>query len=778
MRRRALAAVAAAALALLAPAAHARSAGEIAAAARAIGGATGDAASEQARIARLGELVLAFIARSDEAARSGSEPAQRAALRGAFEAIEAPLESIYGARSRRLEALARAVMEQDGDLEALYETAEFTEAQAVAAAALYYRNWLAYYGARLYDGERRATLLSTAEQGFSQLAVGEQQPELISESLLGRGLCHLELGDTAATLRDFALVLETPGVPPERAGKARLARLDAYARAGRTPEALRYSDELLRRGDVAAADVPLVRFVRLQMLVDATAAARGAEAERQRREAAELMAALRAAGPGWAGRVDALLATRIDDPRAWADAVDAPRAHWELARSLLARNDYDGALPLLTQLVASADPEAQPLHPDAQYWLGVVRMQRGELTAAADAFDAALVADADWTAEARYLRFKALEQLMAESEGEAAPAARYEAALRDLLTRAPQHPRVWEAQYRLGELLQARGEFALAIEAYAGVRGDPVTELRARFGTLQSRFELLARDVDPPVRAARLAAIGTDLDAIDAQRRGLEEPSPGVDEIGARTTLLRAVYLGVRATPESDEQIAALLGDFEQQFPAQRELLAQAVRLRLGALQRLGRYAEAERVADQYRPALAAETRPVQLEKLAADFDRAAMVRREAGDADGSTAAARTALALYALTGVDGEPARQLKVAELKEATGDLSGAAAIYRGLVGDPHVPLARAGLARVEESQGRLAEALAHWAAYTGSVRRGDARWIQGEYQQARLTLALGDPAGACDRLTKLRPMMPAVADADLRRQLGELHDRACQ
>lgn len=776
-----LAAALCAALLAALPAAAAPSPGELRVRARAIGGATGDAAVEQQRVAALGELVLAFIAVSDEAARNGSDRARRDELRGAFEAIDTPLESIYAARSGRLEALARGVMDQDGDLEALYESKAFTESQAVAAAALYYRNWLKYYGARLVDGARRTALLTAAEQGFSEFAVGDQQAELVTESLLGRGLCHLELGDTEAALRDFELVLEAPGVSPERQAKTRLARLDAYGRAGRTQDALRYSDEILRGGGVPAADLTLVRFVRLQTLFDAADKAKGAEAERHRREAAALMDSLRAAGKGWADRVDALLVSRVDDPRDWAGKTDAPRAQWELARLMLSKNDFEGATPLLTQIVASSEADAEPLKPEAQYWLGVAAVKRGEPAAAADAFDAALAADGEWAPEARYLRFKALESLMAQPDVAPPLAARYEAAVREVIARAPDHPQGYEAHYRLGEYLQSRGDFAGAIDAYAAVQGDPATELRARFGTVQSRFELLKTDVEPAARGRRLDAIGADLDAVDAQRRALGQPAAAdaaLEELGAKATLLRAVYLSLRAAPQADEQVAALLADFDQQFPTQQALLPQAVRLRLGALLPLNRYADAEQAVARFGPALAAEGRGEQLEGLADGFGRAAARRKAEGDAAGSEAAARTALALYGLLGPETGTARRLAIAQLKENGGDPGGAADEYRAVIeADPNALLALRGLARVEEARGRTAEALAHWVTYTQRSRPGDLGWFQGEYQQARLTLVRGDKAAACERLQKLRPAMPGLTDADLRRQLGELHTQAC-
>lgn len=782
MRR---AAVVAAALALLAAAARpaaALSAAEIRAQARGIGGASGDAAVEQQRVAQLGDLVLAFIDQCDTAARAGTEVARRDELRGTFEAINGPLESIYSSRAGRLEALAKGVMDQDGDLEALYETPEFKQSQAVAAAALYYRNWLDYYGARLYDGARQKELLAAAEKGFGEFAIGDQPGELKTESLLGRGLTNLELGDTAGALRDFQLVVDSPTASPERKAKARLAMLDAYSRVGRTQDALRYSDELLRGGQVPAGDVTMVRYVRLVTLFDAADKSKGADGERYRREAASLMDVLRGAGKGWSDKVDALLVSRVDDPRQWAGKADSPRVQWELARLMLVKNDYAGATPLLQQVTANTDPEAKEFQAEAHYWLGVGAFKNNEFLVAANELDAALAAGGgDWSGEARYLRFKALESLMAQPQADPQLAERYRGALRDFLAQNADHPLAYEARYRSGELLQSSGDFPAAIDEYAKVQGDPAYVLRARFGTLQSRFELLKRDAKPPERAARLAAIGADLDAVDAQAKALQaqkNAAISLPEILAKATLLRAVYVSL-TSDKGDEQVAVLLADFGTRFPDQTELLPQAVRLRLGALLALQRFADAEQAVSQYGPQLAAEQRGEQLASLASGFRKASTRRKAEGDAAGSAAAARTALALMALAGEQGGAKQQMETAQLQEATGDLAAAAKTYAGIVAaDPNALLALRGLARVAEAQGELAAAQAHWADYTKKSRAGDQGWFQGEYQQARLQMAAGDKKGACQRLDDLRPSMPALTDADLRRDLSTLYDQACK
>ena len=767
---------------LAAPAAQALSAGEIAARARAIGGATGDAVSEQQRVTQLGDLTLEFIDVSDDAARAGTDGAQRAALRAAFEAIDGPLDAIYSSRSAKLESLVQGVMEQDGDLDALYETADFKQSQGVAAQSLYYRNWLRYYGGRVCEGPRRRELLTAAEKGFSEFTIGDQKRDLLTESLLGRGLCNLELGETDDALRDFKLVLDDPSTSPERKAKARLAMLDAYSRAGRTQDVLRYSDEIIKSGGVPAGDANLVKFVRIQTLL-AAARAKGPDAERYRREAAAGMDGLRGAGKGWADKVDALMLANVDDPKAWVGKAETPKMKWELARLLLARNDYDSATPLLREVIASNEAEVKPLRGEAHYWLGVGRFKAGDFPAAASELDAALAAGGgDWSGEARYLRFKALESQMAQPGADPQLAPLYLAALQVFLQESPSHPMAGEAHYRLGESLQGNSEFAAAIDEYAKVSGDPALVLRARFGTLQSRFELLKGDADPQARKARLDAIGQDLDAVDTQAKALAAPQKGADvalqELQAKATLLRAVYVSLRGAG-GDEQVAVLLVDFDQRFPQQKDLLPQAVRLRLGALATLNRFAEAEAAVQQFGAALQAEQRNEAIETLAATYAKAAPRRKAEGDGPGAEAAARTALALYGLAGDGGGVKQQLAMAGLRESTNDWAGAAKIYHQvLAADPNSLLAVRGLARAAEAQGQTAEALQQWAAYGAKARPGDLPWYQSEYQQARLQLASGDKQAACARLVKLRPAMAGLTDADLKRQLNEVYGGACE
>lgn len=741
-----------------------------------------DAAAEGRLIARLGQLALAFIDLSDRVARAGAERGD--GLKPAFEAIYEPLHAVYAGRNDFLERRSRAVMEADGDLEALYETRDWREAQTLAAQALYYLNWLSFYGARLCDGARRRELLESAERGFSEFVTGAPRKDLLTESTLGRGLCHLELGNTEWAVRDFKAVLDEPTTSRERKEKARLALLDAFGRGGKRKEALRYSQELLADDALDPADAAAVRFVRLQTLFDAMKEAAPADAERYRREVGPLMDAVRRSGKAWADKVDALLITRVDNPAQWIGKVDTPAAKFELAKLFLQKNDDAHAIPLIEELAESADGAARAFRSEANYLLGVARFKAGDYPAAATRFDVALAAPQPaFAADAAYLRFKALEAQMAKQATESL-AARYVAALRDLLDRHPEHAQAAEARYRLGEYLQGQGDFAGAIDAYARVSGDPGFEFRSRFGTLQSEFEQLKSPLDPPARAALLARIGDELDALETAARGIDQSKDRGDlplaEFRAKATVMRAVYLSLRSSDAAPEMLEVLNG-FEQHYPSQRDLFAQVARLRLGAYQRLDRFVDAAREVSARGAVLRADAKSEPLEKLAAGFAKAAARVKAAGKTEDADAAERVALALYELLDAQGDVSAdktKLTMGRLYESRDDFERAEAVYREVLEQrPDSLAALRGLAHVMEGRRDAAAAFDYWKRYTAATRPGDPSWYEGHYEQARLALARGDRKSACAILERLKPAMAGLGDADRRRQLVDLYKQVC-
>jgi TolA-binding protein len=747
-----------------------------------------NAAAQQHAIDRLGKLALSFIDLSDRAANSGGEARERESLLGVYQAVSAPLEDIYEQHSGNLERMAKKIMDDDGDLEALYETPAWKEAQVVASQALYFLNWVRYYGARLHDGPKRKELLEKAQNGFSEFAVGDRRSELLVESLLGRGLCHLELGNTEFAVHDLQAVINDPQASAERKSKARFALLDAYARAGKLDDVLRLSDQILGTG--GHAEDNLVRFLRIRTLLSAAKSAAGAEAAHYRQQAFNQMDQLRRAGGGWEEKVAALAETSIDNPEKWSNTANNPFARWELAKLLVQKGDYKQAMPLLQEYLKSTDTDARRHQGEAHYFLGLALFQAGQYQEAAEHLDAALKEpNPSYGADAAYVRFKALEAVMAKNPNTDV-GTQYEQAVRAYVTHYPDHKSAFEAHFRLGELLQAQHKCTEAIPAFANVRGDSGFELRAQFATLQCRFELLqaeAEDHHAPAaqRTVTLNEIGTGLQQFDTQVVEYERRKTGGDQVPlaqmhAKTAVMKAVYATVASQP-SDETVVSALADFEKKYPDQQDLLPQVARLRVTADQHLGRFADAEAEVKAHGPLLLASLGAPAIEELAVNFVRDGARRNGAGDPAANQAAQQVALRLYELVVGDSEGSNKTKLtlARLYEDTAQVDKSAALYSEVFkADPNSLTALRGLARTAEAQHRVPEALGYWQQMSKSVRPGDLPWYEGNYEVARLTAASGNNKQSCDLLEQMKPSMPGLSDADLRKKLDDLYQRACR
>lgn len=746
-------------------------------------GGSFNAAAQQRAVERLGKLALAFISVSDRASNAGG--GERSALTGAYEAIATPLDDIYDRNVGDLERKAKQIMDQDGDLDALYETPAFKEEQAVASQALYFLNWLHYYGARLYDGAQRKELLEKAQRGFSEFAVGDRRSELLVESLLGRGLTNLELGNTEYAVHDLQAVASDAQASAERKSKARLALLDAQVRAGNVTEALRLSDQLIGGGERGEDNV--IRYLRIRALLAGVKKSSGAEAERYRQQALSLMDQLRKAGPGWEEKVAALAQTSIENPEKWADNANNPFARWEVAKMLVQKGDYKQAMPLLEGFVTSPDAEMRKHRGEAQYFLGLAKFQAGQYQEAADQLDAALKEEnPSYGADASYMRFKALEAVIAKNPN-ADVAAQFEHDIREYVSRYPNHKSAFEAQFRLGELLQAQHKFADAVQAYAKVGGDPGFELRAQFATLQCNFELLqAADPRAPgnQRAALLTSIGTGLQNFDKQAAEFEKRKTTGDQVQlapmrAKVTVMQAVYTTLQPEP-NDQAILDTLNGFEKKYPDQKDLLPQVARLRLSADQHLGRFADAEAEVKAHGPLLLASLGAPAIEDLAVGFVRDGARRNGKGDAAANQAAQQVALRLYETLVSDNEGSSKAKVtlARLYENTGDLKKASALYtESLQANANSAAALRGLGRIAEAEKRLPEAIGFWQQLGKAVKAGDAPWYESNYEVARLTQAMGKKKESCDQLEQLKPAMPGLSDADLRKKLDDLYKQVC-
>ena len=761
--------------------ARAASLGDLRAQARAVAISPGSGgAAEQAALERLGRLALDFL----DAADSGE-----AGAISAYEAIVDPLERSYQAHRDALDHASKAVIDADGDLDALYESASWREHQQLAAQALYYVNWLHYRGALFYDGGKRKALLEQAANGFGEFASAGGESSVVIESHLGRGLAYLELERRDWAIADFETVVQAKSASAERVRKARLALAEAYVKAGRSADALRTSQQAL--AGAPPADEPRAKLTRARALLMAAASAAPSDRAAYRAEASTILGQLEAAGGPWGARAAAIVRAGLDNPKVWAGAKataePAPPSEWEVTKQLVASGKYKEALPRLERLLASTDEEDRKRQAEARYLLGIARLRTGDVAGAAGAFAAVLAGKerAPYRDDAAYLSFKANEALYAASPtAERLPA--YEQAILSFVGEYPRHKAAAEARYRLGEIRQRQERYADAVAEYARVQGDAGFELRAAFATAQCSVKLLERTPegtppDPALRRQADGALARFWAQIDSQDFAAFGDAPVNDLMGQAA--LMSAYLAALSDPADYERALAWLDGYEERYPKLAEQRPQVVKLRLAALARLARLSQLAREVE--RPAVA-DLDPAFLDDLATRVLTTAARLQAGGQAAEAAAGKRAVRALCerALASKDagalGPVVRrrlQSTLAALYEEAGEHEKALVLYREILATaPDVLSARAGAARLLEGQGRPADARALWDEIA-TTDPGKAGWLEAHYQSARLSLALGEPARACAVLRQVPPAMLVNANSDTPKRIQELLRTRC-
>src|SRR5436309_14461903 len=100
----------------------------------------------------------------------------------------------------------------------------------MSLVAAYHLAWVRYHGAQLTgDAAKKRALLQKAVEGFSQFLLVNEVPEIYADSLYGRGLAFLDLGETGKAIEDLSAAAGTPQV----GAKARTALEEAQRRASR-----------------------------------------------------------------------------------------------------------------------------------------------------------------------------------------------------------------------------------------------------------------------------------------------------------------------------------------------------------------------------------------------------------------------------------------------------------------------------------------------------------------------------------------------------------------
>lgn len=749
-------------------------------------------AEKQQAIQVIGPVALRFLSASDLAEAAASK-SQRAQVREIYETLNAPLEEIYTSSFNRLNSLSKAVMDQDGDLEALYETQEWKDNQLIASQSLYFLNWLRYVGSFVSGEQERKRLLEEASKGFSEFAVGEQSSQLKRESLFGRALCEKELRRFDWAIRDLELLLKDPALPADMENKVRTALADARKRDARGERASE-----AERAESAAEAQARAMYQRAQGLFASSKKAKGDARTKQRWEALALLDELRKQGGDWKKKADALAQAEVSEQEAaaWEEEKN-PFPQWGQARAYLQKSEFAKAVPLLQEVLASHDPKAVRRHHEARYFLGVGLFQRKDYREAARQLAQFLGADGtlpQYAPEAAYLRFKAAEALYAREVNEENEKL-YVDAMKDFLRRAPNHKAAFEAYFRLGEYHHAHQQYLQAVEAYQKVSGDPAFRVRADYATLQCYFSLLdalnaQRNGVGMSEGELRARVATGLRAFWQNHEALTKSNPELSkrdpyrEYPGRVAVMNAVFLS-KEVDRHAEEVIALLDNFEQKYPEQKDAFAKVARMRLVAYEKAGRFVELEHEVNNIFSRFSPEEQQELLAGLSQVLPADIRSLEKRNDRESLLAAKRTLARLYedrlrrgGAFAEDESPARfKYELAQLYLDVKDYDKAVPLYQELQQGAYSLVSLAGLAQIAEVKGDRRQALAYWEEMLKGTQVGDPLWFRGTFEVAQLHADQGNTDAACKTITPARPVLGRLGDQGLKKRIQDFAGQQC-
>jgi outer membrane protein assembly factor BamD (BamD/ComL family) len=635
-----------------------------------------------------------------------------------------------------MDAQREALIERDGDLEALYQSPAWREDEVGSLVLGYHLAWVRYQGAQLTDdAARKKKLLREAAEGFGEYTAVREVPEIYAESLYGRGLALMDLGQ----YRDAIADLETAAGLPRTATKAKAALGEAKRRTA--------------GGKPVTAPSPDEQLARLRGLLEA--ANKGPD---KGSEALEFARGLAAQGGEWPAKV------RLAIREVLAGGKDGPPAS-SFALALLGQLAVDARrcddLPALVAAGAEVrDAGRARWRPDLLFLQAACTLNAGKQAEAARLF---AEIGAEFPAgpraeEAAYYRCRALD---VARHGDPALAPDYAPALRDFLARYGKSPRATEIRFLLAELLREDGDCGGAAALYGQITtGEYAT--RAKLAALECRVSALG----PEANGERAQALG-ELRALIAAA-----PKQTDERTLAKASLLGAL-LAVRLDPPDDAAAIAFLDGYERRFPKEAEWHDTAQRVRLDARLRSGQYAEAG--ADLDRLLAQAKTDPA-TRKVVARIGRDLM-RRPSGDPAQSAALARTIWTALAADGAN--PQDAVTLAELELSAGNAAAARPLFEAaLVAEPNSTQARRGLARAATALGDRDAAMAAWRQVVEQSTPGGTSWYEARLAQFDLLAAAGRTADACDLARRAMGQAKTTGGDVLAKQLTERATATCR
>jgi tetratricopeptide (TPR) repeat protein len=169
-------------------------------------------------------------------------------------------------------------------------------------------------------------------------------------------------------------------------------------------------------------------------------------------------------------------------------------------------------------------------------------------------------------------------------------------------------------------------------------------------------------------------------------------------------------------------------------------------------------------------------------------FDERAEGLRDEGNRTLGDAYADLSLAIYTeMSGIATELARfaeyidavQIKMGEILLTLDQTERAGQVYEEVLErTPDSAEALYQLGRIYEGQGRWDAALEVWRKYSQGIESGSVPWLEARYRIARAHSRMGRAREACEVVTMIRVLHPAIRDGEVREKLLSLEEEVCR
>ncbi|HEV7732364.1 MAG TPA: tetratricopeptide repeat protein [Candidatus Binatia bacterium] len=669
------------------------------------------------------------------------ERGQRDRAASEFPGLERDLAAAATEIENTQDKLRDQDVESDGNLETLFESERWQQLEVQGLVVAYHLAWVRYQGAQLVgDGPKKKALLQKAVDGFSQFTDVAGVPEISSESLYGRGLAYMDMGDWGKATAD----LEQASSEAKTASRAKAALAEVARRkaGGKAPEA----------PPQPAPDDPEVLATGLAERLPKVPGDAAAE-----KDAATLARGLAARGGAWQGRIATMVADKLGDRSSYG--------LWLQAQLAVDRGRCADVAPLAAASNNVNDGGRARYRPEILFMEAGCRLNGGKPQEAADLFAEFLkeFPNSDRAREAAYYRIRALDMVRANNPA-ATPA--FEEALASYLQRFGKTDGAAEAHWLLGDLYRTKGDCVKAATELVQVPAGPFAA-RAKMASLECRVNALGPKT-PPAERAQLVA---DLDAFVKAT-----PAKGGDEALVARAALMGALAAAGTTPPAHDTTLALLADFEKNYPSQKELLPKAVEARLAAKVALGQLADATADLDAYLAAGGSTERSKTLARLGRDL-AARTERGEPADRQQALVLARKVYAALLQSG--GGTADKVTLADLELKSGDGAAARKLYEEVLQtEPTSAEALRGAAKAAAAAGDVDAALAYWRRVLDASPTGATSWYEARVAQVTLLKDSNRKPEACQILKSSRGRATSTGGDQLAKRLQTMEAEVCK